>query len=60
MSNIYQIIHKLFSWGSSSRFTKEEALNIAAKYGLRTEILEAMRHGCSPDEALEDWDIYPM
>ena len=54
--NIIHIIHDLFS---SSYYTKEEALAIAGKYGLRTEVLEAMKHGLTPDEALEDWDILP-
>lgn len=56
--NIIQLIRNLF--GSSSYYTKEEALAIASKYGLKTEVLEAMKHGLTPDEALEDWDILPL
>ena len=44
---------------SPSRFSKEEALDIARLHNLENEIMEALRHGYSPDEALEDWDIYP-
>jgi hypothetical protein len=39
--------------------TKEEALQIAQNYGLEEEVMEGMAHGCTPDEALQDWDIYP-
>ena len=56
INNIIDIVRDLFR---SSYYTKEEALSIAGKYGLRTEVLEAMKHGLSPDEALEDWDILP-
>jgi len=42
-----------------SRFTRPEALAIARKYGLEWEVIQAMSHGCTPDEALQDWDIYP-
>lgn len=41
-------------------FTKAEALARAKEYGLEWEVAEAMRHGLSPDEALEDWDLYPF
>jgi len=41
-------------------FTKEEALTRAKKYGLVEEVAMAMEHGLTPDEALEDWDIYPF
>ena len=44
---------------SPSRFTKDEALQIARNYKLEAEVIEAMKHGCNPDEALQDWDIYP-
>lgn len=43
-----------------SRYTKDEALDIAKKYKLESEVAMAMREGCNPDEALQDWDIYPM
>lgn len=40
-------------------YTKEEALERAERFGLRQEITTAMGFGLSPDEALQDWDIYP-
>lgn len=43
-----------------SRYTKDEALDIAKKYKLEAEVAMAMQEGCNPDEALQDWDIYPM
>ena len=42
-----------------SKFTRAEALDIARKYKLESEVITAMEHGCSPDEALQEWDIYP-
>lgn len=44
---------------SPSRYTRPEALAIAKKYGLEYEVIKAMDHGCTPDEALQEWDIYP-
>lgn len=41
-------------------YTKEEALKRAKEYGLEEEVAMAMKHGLSPDEALEDWDLYPF
>ena len=32
---------------------------IARKHGLEYEVIKAMDHGCTPDEALQEWDIYP-
>ena len=42
-----------------SRFTKEEALKIARDHNMETEVIMSMKQGCNPDEALQDWDIYP-
>ncbi len=42
-----------------SRYTRPEALAIARKYNLEYEVIKAMDHGCNPDEALQEWDIYP-
>lgn len=42
-----------------SRFTRAEALTMAQKNNLEWEVLKAMEHGCNPDEALQEWDIYP-
>lgn len=43
-----------------SKYTKEEALTIAKEHELDAEVLLAIKHGCSPDEALREWDIYPI
>ena len=42
-----------------SRFTRDEALAIAKKHNLEYEVIKAMDNGCNPDEALQEWDIYP-
>ena len=42
-----------------SKFTKEEALAIAREHELDAEVMMAIKHGCTPDEALQEWDIYP-
>jgi len=55
---MWQWWHKHFP--PPSHFTKEEALQIAHKYELDEEVLAAMEYGFTPDEALEEWDIYPF
>ena len=40
-------------------YTKEEALERAKEFGLYDEVATAMGFGLSPNEALQDWDIYP-
>ena len=42
-----------------SSYTKETALSIAKEHELDAEVLMAIKHGCTPDEALQEWDIYP-
>lgn len=42
------------------QFTTKEALQRAKMFGLEEEVTMAMKSGCSPNEALEDWDIYPF
>lgn len=42
-----------------SRYTRPEALEIARRYHLEYEVIKAMDHGCTPDEALQEWDIFP-
>ena len=42
-----------------SRFTRDEALDIAREHELDAEVMMAMKQGCTPDEALQEWDIYP-
>ena len=37
---------------------RQEAIATAAKYGLIREVIHEMDHnGCSPEEALSEWDI---
>lgn len=40
-----------------NELTREEALQIAAMYGLTSEIKYAIGCGQSPEEALRDWDL---
>ena len=44
---------------SPSRYSVSEALQMAKRYGLEKEISQALKHGCTPDEALQEYDIYP-
>ena len=59
-----KIVAKFWRWWyrwhpTPSRFTRSEALAIAKEHGLEWEVIEAMRNGSNPDEALQEWDIYP-
>ena len=47
------------SHSSKCYFTWEEALIIARKYHLEYEIKVARSMGQNPDEALEEWDLFP-
>ena len=29
------------------------------EHELDAEVLLAIKHGCTPDEALQEWDLYP-
>lgn len=42
-----------------SYYTYEEAIDVAANYGLAEEIKYLMDHGFTPDEALREWDCLP-
>ncbi len=44
---------------SPSRYTSTEAIEIASKHKLKEEIMTALKYGLTPDEALQEWDIYP-
>ena len=44
---------------STPKFTRAEALDMAKEHGLESEVATAMEHGYTPDEALQEWDIYP-
>lgn len=38
--------------------TREEALALASKHNLEIEVAYEMDHnGCTPDEALREWDV---
>lgn len=38
--------------------TREEAIATAMKYGLQGEVIYEMDHnGCTPEQALAEWDI---
>lgn len=39
-----------------SKYTREEALAIAKVYELDAEMMIAMKHGCTPDKALLEWE----
>lgn len=39
-----------------SYYTYEEAIAVAANYGLEEEVKYLMDHGYTPDEALREWD----
>ena len=56
---VYRKLDKFFSKNVPSRFTREEAMTIARKYHLESEVARAMQYGFNPDEALQEWDLYP-
>lgn len=37
--------------------TAKDALAVADKYNLRHEVQQAIDNGCTPEEALGEWDI---
>ena len=37
--------------------TKEQALKVAACYGLKAEVQKELDNGATPLEALKEWDI---
>lgn len=45
-------IEKLFS-----EMKRESAIQIAAQYGLQYEVLQSIKSGCTPNEALKEWDL---
>ena len=54
---LYDLFNKVVPLFRSSGITKEEALEIARKHNLEAEVREAMKNGCSPEEALAEWDL---
>ena len=39
-------------------YSAKEAILMARKYNLEHEIRQELASGATPDEALEEWDIY--
>ena len=39
-------------------YSAKDAILMARKYNLEHEIRQELASGLSPDEALEEWDIY--
>lgn len=56
---IRDLINRLFRRRAASAYTEEEALQIGRHFHLEEEVITALRYGLSPDEALQEWDIYP-
>ena len=45
---------------AASRYTREQAIEMAKPYHLEKEVTDAIdTYGQSPDDALQDWDLYP-
>lgn len=45
---------------AASRFTREQAIEMAKPYHLEQEVTDSIdTYGQSPDDALQDRDIYP-
>jgi hypothetical protein len=40
------------------RITAKEAVLLARKYNLEKEVRQALASGMTPEEALDEWDIY--
>lgn len=58
IQKLYQIIANKKQY---NRFSKEDAIEIAALYHLEEEIRIAIdKYGLSPDDALKEWDCYPI
>ena len=43
-----------------SEMKRESAMQIAAQYGLQYEVLQSMKSGCTPYEALHEWDLVQL
>ena len=45
---------------AASRYTREQAIEMAKPYHLEKEVTDTFdTYGQSPDNALQDWDLYP-
>ncbi len=51
---------KILAKKQQSLYTREQAIKMAEPYNLQQEVTDAIdTYGLSPDEALQEWDIYP-
>lgn len=51
---------KILAKKQQSLYTREQAIERAKKYNLEQEVTDSIDiYGQSPDDALQDWDIYP-
>lgn len=41
----------------SKMVREEKAMQIAAQYGLQYEVLQSIKAGYTPEEALREWDL---
>lgn len=41
----------------AEKMDKENAIKIAKENGLEYEVLQSIKSGCSPQEALREWDL---
>ncbi len=56
ISSKWERFHARFRY---SKYTIEEGLQFAKRVGLEKEYEESLDFGFTPDEALQEWDIYP-
>ena len=42
------------------KMSKENAVKIAKENGLEYEVLQSIKHGCTPEEALREWDLIQL
>ena len=51
---------KILAKKQQSVYSREQAIKMAEPYHLEQEVTDAIdTYGLSPDEALQDWDLYP-
>ena len=49
---------KLNDMKKNQEITKEFAMEKAKRFGLEQEVAFAIKTGCSPKEALQEWDLW--
>ena len=51
---------KILAKKQQSLYSREQAIKMAEPYNLQQEVIDAIdTYGLSPDEALQEWDLYP-